>query len=520
MKKIIFTLILLSALGTSHVYSQTNNTHYFMHNLPQAHTINPAQVPDYNFFIGGLIVPVVGQLPPPISLSINTPIDYNDLFHYGRWEYKDSIITPFHPNGDLDEFLDKLKKVNYTTTNLDLNLLYVGFKQGEKNFWSFGITDKMSSSFGIPKKLVTFSLLGNGVEQDATFSGLAMNMLYHREYAIGFQRDITRYFSLGGKIKLLTGLANIYTSPSSLTLHTEEETYIIHSSANYVVNTNAPLEVTLDDKGFVDNIDLIDFESSSNSDIVKDYLLFTGNNGVAIDVGFSKEWNSELSYFVNITDVGYITWNTHTHNFSMAGSDADGSGFEFNGAEITGDNTSQNISDIVSLDTIVDSFDFEYTQDSYTTWLPWKIYAGAQYKFTKSFNIGAVGKFQKLPDRIKPSVTATANFNLGKISHISLSYSMLNGNYNNLGFGYAFNIANFQWYLITDNLISSALFPYNTRSASFRMGCNFLLGYKDKTKRKKLPLFKPRRTPGNKSSNSTGLFGKKRKEKAVNAPDN
>jgi len=514
----LLVLLFILLFSTVVAFSQINNTLYFMHELPQAHAVNPAQVPNCKFFLGGLLIPVVGQLPPPVTFAVNLPLDYNDVLFKGRWEYKDSIITPLHPNANLEEFLNKLKKVNYTTMNFNLNLLYVGFKQGKKNFWSFDITEKAFFHFGIPKALITFPILGNGEVREASFSGFHMNMFYYRQFAIGFKRDITRYFHVGGKLKFLTGVANIYTSSANLTLYTEDKTNILTSASNYVINTNAPIDITLNDDGFVDNVNFIDFGSSSTADIIKDYALFTGNRGIAIDAGFSKEWNSELTYFANIEDFGYIKWNTNAHNFSLIGDESNSGGFRFEGVEMNDFNFSD--LELLALDSLLGSFDFEYSENAYTTWLPWKIYAGAQYKFTKKFHIGAVGRLEKLPYRLRPSLTGTVNFNPGKISHFTLSYSIINGNYNNLGFGYALHLGPFQWFMVTDNLLGIGLFPNNSRSASIQMGANFVLGYKgeDSKQPRNMPLFN--QTPSKNKKSMLGSFGKKRKDKAVSAPQN
>ena len=67
--------------------AQIDNTMYFMDRLPQSSYINPAQAPNCKFYIGGVIVPVFGQLPPPITFAANLPIDYNDVIFHGSVDY-------------------------------------------------------------------------------------------------------------------------------------------------------------------------------------------------------------------------------------------------------------------------------------------------------------------------------------------------------------------------------------------------------------------------------------------------
>lgn len=522
MKRTVYILVLLSVCFSG--MAQINNTMYYMDRLPQANYINTGQVPEYKFFVGGLLVPVFGQLPPSMAIAFNTPLQWNDVFFKGRWDYKDSLITPLHPNADLNDFFKKIKKVNYISFDLHLPLLYFGFKQGENNFWTFDLSEKTFLHFGIPGDLFHFVIEGNGQARSADFSGLHMNFFHYHQLSLGYNRKINRYFSVGAKVKYLTGVANFYTSSSSIVLHTRPETNYISTTSNYVIHTNMPLEVALSENGFIDSLDFINLDALSPSDILKEYVLFTGNNGFAFDFGFSREWNSEITYFASIEDFGFIRWKKHPNTFSLIGDESNDGGFVFRGIEMNNLRFSE--LDFPTIDTIIDQFKFEYSQDPYMTWLPWKIYGGVQYKLTSKIYAGAVGRFEKLPYRLRSSYTFSLNYRPGKISHFTMSYSYINGNFNNLGFGYAFNLGPFQWYTITDNLIGVGLFPHTSRSASVRMGCNIVVGYKDEKVNRALPLFNTsgstRRPPSvNRSQlgrSKIGMPKRKFKGSAVSAP--
>lgn len=62
MKK--YTGIIAFLVITFCASAQIDNTMYFMDRLPQSSYINPAQTPNCKFHIGGLIIPVLGQLLP------------------------------------------------------------------------------------------------------------------------------------------------------------------------------------------------------------------------------------------------------------------------------------------------------------------------------------------------------------------------------------------------------------------------------------------------------------------------
>ncbi len=494
MKRIIISICLFFATLVS--FSQIDNTMYFMDRLPQSSYLNAASYPDCKFYIGGLIIPLVGQIPPPITFALNTPIDYGDVIFKGTFEYSDSLITPLHPNfTNKEDFFKKLSNVNFTTFDLQISMLHFGFKQGRHNFWSFEWSERTNLQVGFPESLVRFPVEGNGIMREADFSGLHVNLSQYRQFAFGYKREISESFSIGGRLKVLTGLANIHTSSSEIILNTEEYTNAISATSDYVVNANGPLEVTLDSTGFVENVTIDD-----NFDIVKQTVL-TGNYGIAIDFGVTKDFKNGLSLSASIEDFGYIRWKSDPHNFSLVGDESNDGGISFEGVDMTdlgfastlGINDSTESNSNFDPDSIKNYFDFKYSQNAYTQVLPSKLYLGVKYNINEKITIGAVGRLEKLTYGLRPSATASVNFKPWKRGQFTISYSYINKNLNNIGFGIALPAGPIQWYFVTDNIIGLALFPTNTRSVSLRMGCNLVFNDKGKKDNKSKPLFDPNR---------------------------
>lgn len=519
-KIIVFVFLAFPAM------SQIDNTMYFMDRLPQANYINPSAYPECKFFMGGLLIPLVGQLPPPITFAVNTPFDWNDFVFKGRWEYKDSLIHPLHPNANLNDFLKKIHTYNHISTDFQVSLLYFGFKQ-DNNFWSLDISERMYLHAGIPGNLIKFPILGNGELRDADFTGLYVNMNYYHQIALGFKRQVTRYFSVGGKLKYLAGVANVYTSESTIALKTSKQVNHLSTSSNYIIHANAPIEVKLKEDGFVEEINFVEFNQNDIKSEIQKNVFFTGNRGVAVDLGFSKDWNSELSYYFNIEDFGFINWKSNTHKFSIVGDESNEGGFKYKGVEIT---DFKNLGEQLApdLDSILTKFDFEYTTDSYRAPLPYKIYGGARYKFSPKLYVGAVGRFEKMSFGFRPSAAVSLNYRPGKFGAFTLSYSYINHNFNNIGIGSTLRIGPVQWYFISDNLIGTVVLPHQSRSMSMRMGCNLVFGYKDKEKpQKALPMFNSSmQGAGNKKVPKFGQVNSKKgtrdskKYKTISAPKN
>lgn len=480
-KRFLIILLFVSLVGR--LSAQIDNTMYFMDRLPQSTFINPAQTPDCKFYMGGVLVPLFGQLPPPITVAVNLPIDYNDVIFHGEGEYADSLITPLHPNANFDDFLKKLRRVNYISTDFQLSLLNFGFKAGEKSFFSFDLSERMYADFGLPRSLFDFAANGNDVVREADFTGLGVNVMYYHQLALGYQKQFSKTFSAGLRAKLLVGVANVQTESSRLLFSTAEKTNYINVESEYIVNTNVPLNVTLNDEGYIDEVEFSDFSEESTGSIIKNYGVLTGNYGAALDFGFSKDLNSYFTAFFSVEDLGFIKWKTNASQFAIYDEDS----MKFEGVRVSNLNVND-FSDAIDLDSIVAHYEeINYDEGAYKTNLPTKLYGGIRYRATKHMTLGALAKVEFLPHKVNPSVTLTANFKPFKFTAATISYSYIDGNFDNFGFGITAHPGFVQWYLVSDNLLGAALFPANTRSVSLRMGCNLVFGCVKKNGTRDIP---------------------------------
>jgi hypothetical protein len=78
-----------------------------------------------------------------------------------------------------------------------------------------------------------------------------------------------------------------------------------------------------------------------------------------------------------------------------------------------------------------------------------------------------------------PSATVSYNKWFFNALSASVSYSMVNRSYMNLGFGMALNMGAFQMYAITDNFYC-LFYPERSRTVNVHFGFNFIFGYKEK----------------------------------------
>ena len=84
-----------------------------------------------------------------------------------------------------------------------------------------------------------------------------------------------------------------------------------------------------------------------------------------------------------------------------------------------------------------------------------------------------------LDGTIHPSATVSYNKWFFNMLSASISYSVENRSYTNVGFGMALNLGSFQIYAVTDNFYC-LIDPEGTKTININFGMNFIFGYKEK----------------------------------------
>lgn len=462
------------------VLSQHANTMFFMDRLPQSNTLNPAMHPTCKFWLGGLIVPLLGQAPPPLHFDIGVPFDYNDIFIQGKEQYHDQKVTPLHPSQDPRDFLDKLSDVNYIKNNVQISLLTIGFRN-QNNFWTIDLNNRFTNSIGFPKSFLELAIYGNGNVYEADLKGFSVDINEYNEFALGFSQkaDPTSTFAI--KMKYLNGLVNVTTVNNDVIVVTDSVTYDLTTNANYVLNINGPIDFDLDESG--KTIDKINTPDEFSLDYIQQNFIFTNNHGAAVDLGMKKDLTSEISLYASLIDFGFISWKSSPKTVKLSGD------FDFFGVPL--ENISlDSLENVFDLDTIVsnleNSYKLEYAEEEYLSSLPYKIYVGGQYKFTRQFNVGGLWRAEKANIGFNHSFTGSANFRPFKYGTVSLSVSYINKSIKNFGAGFTFRVGPVQTYFVFDNY-SLVFGDEDARFVSVRMGTNLIFG-RNKKQVKDMPL--------------------------------
>jgi len=474
-KNYLFKLLLgltLTILISKISLAQNSQTLYYMNRIPQATLMNPAIQPSCNFFLG---LPAISSIQFGVG---NNQLGLTDIIMQNP--NNDSLITFLHPDAEFDksDFLDKLDENNFFFEDFQTDLLSFGFRANSWYF-SFNLSEKVSVSLNYPKDLMVLALNGNEsfFNETADLSMLGVNLLAYREYGLGISKKIGNDLTIGIRAKVLFGHVSAVTDNRSLGFYSSLDS--IYINANTYVNTSSPMIPKTTPEGEFDG-----FDEPTNFDAV-DYALQHNNMGLGVDLGVYYKPISKLALSLSVIDLGYIKWDTDVTNLKLNGN------FTFKGIDYGNQILNDTIDDPFStiIDSLENSFKITSKSKSYTTGLGTKIYFGTSWLISQKFDLSFLYRGYFLNDQLNSAYTFSANARAARWLTTTVSYSIMNGTYNNIGFGLVLGGAPLQLYLITDNA-SAALWGHKTSSVNFRFGLNINIGCRQKSKDKDIPLLR------------------------------
>lgn len=442
------------------VSAQHNNTIFWMQGIPQSSYSNPGLQPKAGFYLG---------LPGVSSV-------YAGFLNRG---FAPSDIFAINPDGSLfindTTFLANLQNKNHFAPDAQVDILGFGFRS-KRDYFSFNITNKITGQFGYPRDLMALLLRGNDYflsnSIPGDLSGIGLNMSHYHELGIGYSRRWTDNLTAGVRLKALLGLANLNFERNNLQLVTDPDNFALLLASDLLINKSLPIQISP-----IDSIGKPGHELNYEDIDPVDYISNTQNLGFAIDLGASYKINDYFTVTASMIDLGFIRWNSDVENFAMSGE------FEFDGIEVDdfflneqGTETDP-FNDI--LDTISDIFEITETTNSYRTALNTKVFASVAFHPTDAHKFGILGRGLFFYGQFIPSFTLSYNWQ--PIPHLgtSLSYSLINGRFNNVGAGLHLNLGPLQVYTVVDNFWP-ALRPHTLQAATVHLGVNIVTGFRER----------------------------------------
>jgi hypothetical protein len=448
----IFTVsgLLLSFL----TYAQKDFMLYGMNNMAQSHIVNPAFMPNSK---GYITFPVMNT---HMGIS-HSGFQLNHLLQT-RPQDDSLVLTP-------DFTLSKMAALNYVNMDMNNEIMGFGFK-ANKSYFHFNVTHKFAMRFMYPKDLFVLGIKGNGsaelLGQRASMDGFGIDVMDYIEFGAGYNREFNDKLTIGGKLKYISGVANVYTRHSALGIHTDETTF----------------DITIDGQMTVNSSNVKPFFDTVNGPNARDFI-FNSNRGFGIDLGGSYKLTDKITLQASVVDLGMISWKTNVA--TLASNDVN---FTFQGVDIeqlAGDTTGAVMQAFA--DSLGGIFNASENNDAYTTPLHTRLYIGGTFKLNEKLEFGGLWYSEFIHSRYRTAITASANAQVTKWLRVGLNYTAYARDYFNVGLGFAINGGPIQYYFLTDNVIGM-IAPHATKNWQVRTGINFLIGRDKKEKESKSSL--------------------------------
>lgn len=453
-KKIV--LAFFAALTFCSIKAQQVSPVDFMRYNPYQMNANPATDLPYSSVMS-LVIGDIG-----IDLQ-NTTLRFDNCFDF------DAQGRPATIN--LHKLANSLKEDNYIgfDVNVDLFTLYKRLKKGMITI-NYGV--KAQGDFAFNEGLFDLAAYGNSAfvgNDNPAMVNMDINAMGYQELAVGYQWNVTEQLSLGGKAKLLFGVANVKTDAFDAQLYTDPDSYALRLKENIAMKTALPNVIYVDETGHL--------KADGPFSVGE---LFR-NPGFGVDLAAEYRFDERFSAVAAVRDLGFIHWGKH--NIAMSGQVNDMGHFYDNGDFLFEGLNVDEVQRILSddnyrkhfLDTLQRYFQVGFSpMDKYTTALNTNLLLRGNYDLDARNRFSAQVQGRFLGSGFRPALTLAYCGSFWNNFNVCATYTMMPHSYDNIGLGVSAMIETCNIYLTTNNLIG--LFkPLNTSAFNAQVGIVFNL---------------------------------------------
>ena len=433
MRKYIFILLSMISLCLS---AQNIHSGYHSNAFILNSNSNPASFPEAKVVIG---FPALSNF----SLGLQSPLSFNELYEKGE----DDSLRLNIPS--VPSFLGEKDALLLNARN---QLFYLGFKVGKKKKVFVYLGDEINADVGLKLSgnLVDYLTHGNAqfLNRQMNFNDERLNVSVYNSFYIGASSAITNKLNIGTRIKLLNGIANVYTESFNLGLYTD--------------STSIPIFQT----SMLADINIMTSGLSSSSDPLL-------NSGFAFDIGASYKYNKNFEFSLAINDIGSINWAEENNEFYTTEGEAE---FVIDGlteSSSTDDNLDAQLEEV--LDSLATTMEPITTTGSYKTKLNSSVFLGVAYTLNKQHSFSLLFHNRANLDSRLNVINLGYQYQVTESLQLLASYQNFNG-LSNLGTGFVWSPGVLQMHLILDNMLAADLF--DAKNLFLQLGFSLQFGKK------------------------------------------
>ncbi|WP_321518511.1 DUF5723 family protein [uncultured Bacteroides sp.] len=462
MKLRVLTTILIFLAGGVFITisAQTLNSSYFLEGATYRHQLNPAFMGERNY----ISIPMLGNMNVGTSGNVGLT-DF--IYKFDDPSGKYNLATFMNSTVDRDEFLGKLNANNRINTNIGFTILSAGFHAwGGFNTIELGV--KSNTSFNLPYEL--FNFMKTGMDQEVYhINNFSANSNNYLELSLGHAHKVNDKLTVGAKLKLLAGMANVDAKidQMDLTLNGDKWEVMANGTLNTAVG-GGRYKTKTDNPGEINGFDV---DKAG-----------VGGYGAGVDLGATYQLMDNLTLSASALDLGFISWNNN-----LKGATRNKEPFTFDGfTNIAVDPETGDPNDIdTQFDNIKDDLKamakfYDEGKTSRTTMLATTINVGAEYNFPfyDKLSVGLLSTTRVNKPYTWTQAMVAANIRPLRWLDASVNYSYSTFG-SNLGWMLNLHPKGFTFFVGSDRMITNVTpqyVPTNNLNANICFGFNITFG--------------------------------------------
>lgn len=394
-------LIVGCMLFCGSAYAQYLRSSYFMEGTSSRLQLNPGLQPTRGYFN----IPVLGSFNIGTSSNVLGINDIVDVLDSGEDIFEN------------DDLYGRLKSDNRLNVSLNTDIVSFGWYAG-KGFWSVNVGLRADVGASIPQSMFEYLRKVNRTEDiNGSFSNMNFRLNAYSEIGVGYSRQITEKLSVGGRVKVLLGIARAEMAIDNFDISlndalTNGDYAELDPSQTYGrALVNAHVSTTMKGGGLSFNeatgqIDGFDIDGSNFG---------IAGAGFGIDLGASyKVWDN-LTVSAAVLDLGFIKWKGSETTVAAPANAS---------FEVTGSNYQDFLDgDFLSMDRFNFVQDNEAAENAKTTLASTILLAGEYGLLDNRLSVGAMYTARFAKPKTLNELTLSATYRPKSWFNIAGSYS-------------------------------------------------------------------------------------------------
>ena len=348
---------------------------------------------------------------------------------------------------------------------MNISLLHVYLKVGKKGSRiEFSQRLKMSANTNMINKNLFNAFINTSSATNTLIdlSDVRLKTMAWNEIAMGYTRPINEKWTVGGRLKYLTGVAYADFSSQKLTAKIGPDGNSFDIDSKIRTASLNPISDTA-----YNNQDLTKYKNDNLSSLILSGL--GKNNGLALDAGVNYEIQEGLNVFAGFNDLGFISWKNNPLTYNTKVSLTDFNPIKKNP---TTEEYEANFDEFTKNGLV--------TQESFSVALNTQFNIGNTWKPVKWFHSTALIDAYLVNGTIQyPGITVAGTLNGGNFSEFTMNAGYTQNRLFRIGTGMSIKAGVLQMHLFTNN-ITGLFNAANLQSIDFQFGLSWAWRGKDK----------------------------------------